>query len=139
MDLEQLYSRARKRHGHLNRDVVHDLYIKFGSEMPSDAYLTTCIKHAKTDPLQERVDNICLPDEEESIEMQADTRILNRAMENIRNKYELEIDTFLECCVNSTYKEFSEYSGLSITLLRKICSFAKTQLQNEYRRLETIL
>lgn len=136
MQLEELYRRARRQHGDLNRDVVHDLFVKFGNDLPSDAYLTTCIKHAKTSPAVQlfEVHNLDQPEdhEEQSIEI---TRTLNKAISNVRNNFTLEVDTFLECCVNSNYKTFSAYSGISVSVLRKICSFAQKKIQDEYKRL----
>lgn len=136
MELEQLYRRARKRHGNLNRDVVHDLFLKFGNELPGDAYVTTYIKHARPQPAQEmfEVHNLEEPGDhqEQSIEV---SRLLNRAIRNVRKRYDLEVDTFLECCVNSDFKTFSAYSGISITVLRKICTFAQKQIKNEFKRL----
>lgn len=136
MELEQLYRRARKRHGSLNRDVVHDMYVKFGSDLPSDAYLTACINYARTQPAQQvfEVRHLETADDhnEQSVEV---TRTLNRAIENVRKRYDLEIDTFLECCVNSDFKTFSAYSGISISVLRKICNFAKNQIKDEFTRI----
>lgn len=130
MEIEKLYSRARKRHGQLAKDVVHDLYVKFGDNIPSDAYLTTCIQHARPSPVQQESPII----EEDNCDRD-DVLILHRAMENVRNKYELEVDTFLECCVNGTYQSFSRHSGLSCTILKKICTFARQQIRKEYERL----
>lgn len=136
LELEELYRRARRQHGNLNRDVVHDLFVKFGEHMPSDAYLTTCIKHAKTLPAQEVFEVVHLEQPEEHEEQNIEiTRRLNQAMKNVRTKYELEVDTFLECCVNSNYQAFSEHSGISVSVLRKICTFAKQLIKDEYKRL----
>lgn len=139
MNLEALYRIARKQHGALNRDVVHDLYVKFGNDLPSDAYLVTCMKHARTAPAQEVFELQHLDDaqdhEEQDIEI---TRRLNQAINNVRNRSEemtLHVDTFLECCVNSNFKAFSAYSGISISVLRKICNFAQIEIQNEFKRL----
>lgn len=130
--LEQLYSRAQRKHGQLNRDVVHDLYVKFGQDLPSDAYITVCINNRKIEPIQQRIE---VQEEDNLIPEQDQMIIMNRAIENLRSKYELEIDTFLECCVNSDYKSFSIYSGISVSVLKKICTFAKKIIQHEYRRL----
>lgn len=136
MHLDELYRRARRQHGDLNRDAVHDLFVKFGSDLPSDAYLTTCIKHAKTLPAVQvfEVHHLDGPEEheEQSIEI---TRTLNKAISNVRNNFEVEVDTFLECCVNSDYKTFSAHSGISVSVLRKICTFAQQQIKNEFKRL----
>lgn len=134
MQLDQLYRMARQLHGKLNRDVVHDLYVKFGNDMPSDAYLITCINHAKTLPAQEIVDVTAL-DSHEDGEPSHDAAILAKAIRNVSVKYQLEVDTFLECCVNGTYASFAKHSEISITVLKKICKFAKLQIQNEYKRL----
>jgi hypothetical protein len=139
MNLEALYRIARQQHGTLNRDVVHDLIVKFGNDLPSDAYLVTCMKHARTAPAQEVFDVTQLDEvedhEEQNIEI---TRRLNQAMSNVRNQSEemtLYVDTFLECCVNGNFKAFSTYSGISVSVLRKICKFAQKEIQNEFKRL----
>ncbi len=138
MELDQLYIRARKYHGSLNRDAVHDLYVKFGEHLPSDAYLTTCIKHARIAPAQEMVEVQHIETDMDYQEENVDTsRLLNRAIENVRNRYELEVDTFLECCVNSNYTAFSAYSGISITVLKKICTFAKNEIKNEFIKIQS--
>lgn len=136
VELDQLYRRARKRHGNLNRDVVHDLYVKFGTDLPCDAYITTCIKHARPQPAQQVFDLNHLEGledhQEQSIEI---TRTLNRAIENVRKRYDLEVDTFLECCVNSNFKAFSAYSSISVSVLRKICKFTQNQIKDEFNRI----
>ena len=134
MDLEQMYRIARRRHGDLGRDVVHDLIMKFGNDLPSDAYLTTCIYHAKTLPAQEIIEvEQDLPEEDSH-----DPVLLAKAIRNISVSFELEVDTFLECEVNSTYKKFSEHSGISLQILKKICMFAKTKIHEEYSRLSIL-
>lgn len=131
MQLDQLYRRARRRHGELNRDVVHDLIVKFGNDMPDDSYVIKVIHHAKPLPAQEMIDVNAI---EQDIE-QDESHTIVRAMRNVSKKYQLEVDTFLECCVNGTYESFSEHSGISITVLKKICMFVKIQIRNEYKRL----
>lgn len=132
MTLEELYRQARRRHGELNRDVVHDLFVKFGQELPDDAYVRKVIHHARPLPAQEIVDVNDLDSHEEKEDINP---ILARAISNVSRLHQLEVDTFLECCVNGTYESFSEHSGISISVLKKICKFVQIQIRNEYSRL----
>lgn|SRR3990167_11433820 len=133
VELDKLYRLARRKHGHLNRDVVHDLLVKFGSDLPSDAYLVTCINHAKTLPAVE-IHEL----EIDSSEQEVDNVLLTKSIRNVSAKFELEVDTFLECEVNSSYKRFSEHSGISLLILKKICMFAKIKIREEYSRLSSL-
>lgn len=138
MSHRKLYQISKSRHGDLHRDVVHDMYVKFGQELPSMAYLSTCIKHAKPQPIQQRFelfDEVEDFSEEESIDKYS---LIIKAMNNVRDKYELEIDTFLECNVNSTFKAFEERSGIARSVLEKICKFAKHEILNEYIRIKSL-
>ena len=135
MELEKLYNVSKKRHGQLNRDVVHDMYCKFGSELPSIQYVTTCIKHAKPDPIQHTLE---LYEEIEADEhdttFEETYTMLAAAVNIVRNDYPLEVDTFLECHVNGSYKSFSERSGIARSVLEKICKFAKYEILKEFNR-----
>lgn len=136
MEQEKLYNIARKRHGQLNRDVVHDMYCKFGSDLPDTRYVVTCIKHAKPAPVQLIHDYANVPsDPFDEVESEDRIRILSTAINNVRRSYELEIDTFLECKVNSSYKAFQEHSGIARSVLEKICNFAKHEILREYHRI----
>lgn len=139
MEVDKLYKVAKKKHGQLNKDVVHDLFCKFGSDLPSDAYLTTCIQHNKPKPLQEKFDIFDQYEEDPEDESFQDTlRTLSIAVNNVRQAYELEVDTFLECHVNGDYKSFSESSGIARSVLEKICKFAKYEILTEFIRLEQL-
>jgi hypothetical protein len=134
MELEKLYSRAKSRHGELNRDVVHDMYCKFGAELPSIQYVTTCIKHAKPEPVRTifEVQEEFESDEDETFE---DTyNALAVAVNTVRAHYPLEVDTFLECHVNGSYKAFGERSGIARSVLEKICKFARYEILKELDR-----
>lgn len=139
MQLNALYKQATKRHGTIGRDVVHDLFCKFGSDLPSDAYLTTCIQHTRPQPIQQRFE---IPDSYEEDPDSSDfadkLKLLSVAVNNVRQCYELEVDTFLECHVNGSYKAFSESSGIARSVLEKICKFAKYEILKEFIRLEQL-
>lgn len=132
-----MYRYARRRHGALNRDAVHDLFAKYGENMPNDPRIF--IIHAKPLPAQEAFEVHHLNQHDDGEQHGAEiTRTLHRAIENVRNRSEesaLDVDTFLECCVNSDFKTFSAYSGISVSVLRKICAFTQKQIRNEYNRI----
>ena len=140
MEIDKLYKVAKKRHGQLNKDAVHDLFCKFGSDLPSDAYLTTCLQHNKPKPLQEKIDIskmfLDLTDQEDNFE--PTLKKLSLAVNKVRATYELELDTLLECHVNSNYKAFSASSGIARSVLEKICKFAKNEILKEFVRLESL-
>lgn len=139
MEVDKLYKVAKRKHGQLNKDVVHDLFCKFGENLPSDAYLTTCIQHNKPKPLQEKFDSFDQYEEDPEDESFQDTlRTLSIAVNNVRQSYELEVDTFLECHVNGDYRSFSESSGIARSVLEKICKFAKHEILTEFIRLESL-
>lgn len=138
MEHEKLYRAAKQRHGQLNKDVVHDMYCKFGSELPSPAYVRTCIEHAKPEPVQsiiELTEGFFTYQDTEDPEFEETLRILSKAVNRVRDKYELEVDTFLACHVNSDYKSFGEYSGIARSVLEKICKFARYEILREYKRI----
>lgn len=136
MDLKQLYTYARHRHRALNRDVVHDMYLKFGSDAPSTAYLKVCIRNAKPDPVQQSFTDADIDLYTESAEDKS--VLLYEAIERIRATNELDVDIFLECCVNSSYTKFSEYSGIPVSSLRRSCNKTKQLIRDEYYRLARI-
>lgn len=138
LDEKKLYRIARKKHGNLNQDVVHDLFLKFGNDLPDVKYLSTCIKHAKPQPLQQQFDlgeQAHDREPEESINRYA---LLIKAMANIEFKYPIEVDTFLACMVNGTVKEFENKSGIARSVLEKICKFVKYEILDEYNRLAAL-
>lgn len=136
MNINKLYNRAKKIHGSLNRDVVHDMFVKFGQELPSDAYVFKCIDHAKPLEHQQRFE-IVKEEESESFPLEL-SYVLSTAVNNVRDKYTLEVDTFLECQVNSSFKDFEALSGISRTVLEKICKFAKHEILKEYNRIKDL-
>lgn len=140
MELDKFYGIAKKHHGDLNRDVVHDLFCKFGSDLPSDAYLSTCIRHNKPKPLVEKFDvsDLFLDQEDQDENFEPTLRKLSQAVNNVRQNFEIEVDTFLECQVNSNYKAFSASSGIARSVLEKICKFAKNEILKEFIRLESL-
>jgi hypothetical protein len=140
MELSKLYSIAERRHGQIGKDVVHDLFCKFGLDLPSDAYLNTCIQHNRPQPIQERFENFDPFEEEDPQDGQFEStlRTLSTAVNNVRQSYELEVDTFLECHVNSNYKSFSERSGIARSVLEKICKFVKHEILKEFIRIESL-
>ncbi len=136
---QSLYNIAKRRHRQLNRDVVHDLYCKFGSDLPSMAYLSTCISHAKPQEMQqefELCDEVLDPhqDSEHDINFNNVYGLVSSCINTVRAKYELEVDTFLECHVNGDYKSFESRSGISRTVLEKICKFARHEILKEFNR-----
>ena len=133
---EKLYRIAKRRHGQLNRDVVHDMFLKFGSDLPSEAYVNTCIEHAKPQPIQSKIDMSREVQDEESD--QETYSLLTVAVNTVRDSFPLEVDTFLECHVNSTYKDFENFSGISRTVLEKICKFAQHEILSEYNRIKDL-
>ena len=140
MKVDKLYKVAEKRHGQLNKDAVHDLFCRFGSDLPSDAYLHTCLQHNKTLPLQEKFEDFfeLEDDDQDDEDFQYKLSTLSRAVNNVRQTYAIEVDTFLECHVNGSYKSFSESSGIARSVLEKICKFAKYEILTEFIRLESL-
>jgi hypothetical protein len=140
MDIDKLYKVAKNRHGQLNKDAVHDLFCRFGSDLPSDAYLNTCLQHNKPLPLQEKFEDFFELEEDHSEDSTFENTLstLSTAVNNVRQTYEIEVDTFLECHVNGSYKAFSESSGIARSVLEKICKFAKYEILTEFIRLESL-
>ena len=134
MQKEKLYRIARKRHGAIGQDVVHDLVVKFGEHTPSDAYLTKCVKNAKPEPIQQAFEFDMLQEDEVGQELfiDEDVELIMSIIESLRDKYEMEVDTFLECKVNGTMKSFQQHSGVSRSTLEKICNFVKQEILNAY-------
>lgn len=138
MEDEKLYKIAKRRHQDLNRDVIHDLYVKFGSELPSDAYVVKCISHAKPQPMQQRFDTMFLQQPQEYEESESILLEVSQAVNSVRDKYELEVDTFLECHVNGSYKSFEQRSGIARSILEKICKFAQYEILKEFNRIRAL-
>lgn len=146
MKADKLYRIAKKRHGQLDKDVVHDMYCKFGQDLPGDAYLNICIQHAKPKPIVEMVEKKFLPldsfyiDEVDYSDQDFDSSLslLSVAVNNVRAKYELEVDTFLECHVNGDYKSFGDRSGIARSVLEKICKFVKYEILKEFFRIKEL-
>lgn len=137
MQVEDFYKVAERRHPQVGKDVVHDLYCQFGEDLPKDAYLRTCIKNARPDPLQQIFDPFRIDSPEEEIDENLYADVAN-IVNGLRDRYDLEVDTFLECCVNSSVKSFSERSGVSISVLQKICTFVKYEILTEFYRLKKL-
>lgn len=132
MELDNLYRAARSRHGNLGMDAAHDLICKLGADLPGEAYVRTCIRHAKPEPVQQLFEL-----EEDDVD-QDQTDVLHYlaiAIENTRDRYAIEVDTFLECCVNSTYKAFGERTRIARSTLEKICRFARHEILTEFHRI----
>lgn len=139
MKYEKLYRIAESRHGNLHRDVVHDMYLKFGSELPIDQYVVKCVQHHKPDPLQQKWEiDVMDEDQEDEVDFSLMLGKASRAVNNVRLKYEEEVDTFLACHVHGTYKSFGELSGISRTVLEKICKFAQYEILREFTRIEKL-
>jgi hypothetical protein len=132
MKTQKFYAVSKKRHGHLNRDVVHDLVVKFGQDLPSDAYVVKCISHARPQPIQQKFDPYLLLDEwdgqEQEDEIENSLQKVYTALNSLRDRYELEVDTFLECRVNGNLSSFSQRSGISKSVLEKICKFVQYEV-----------
>jgi hypothetical protein len=137
MQIKEFYTVAERRHPQLGKDVVHDLYCQFGEDLPKDAYLRTCIKNARPDPLQQTFDSFLIESPEEETDPNTYADVAN-IVNGLRDRYPLEIDTFLECCVNSSVKAFSDRSGVSISVLQKICTFVKYEILREFYRLKKL-
>lgn len=140
MQHEKLYEIARTRHGHLNRDVVHDAFCQFGEDLPTRSYLRTCINNADPKPYQERFDakQIALDANEDPFFDENLYGQLVPVLDLIREKYTREVDTFLACKVNGSMQSFSERSGISKSVLEKICNFVKYEILTEFNRLQNL-
>lgn len=124
----------------MNRDVVHDTFCQFGEDLPNTAYLRTCINNAKPEPLQERFDanQIELDQNADPFFDESLYRQLLPVLDSIREKYTREVDTFLACKVNGSMQAFSERSGISKSVLEKICNFVKYEILTEFYRLQNL-
>jgi hypothetical protein len=129
---DKLYRIAKLLHGSLNRDAVHDMYCKFGDDLPNMAYLSTCLSHAKPLEIQQKFEIYESDEQDEDEDFESVLSIVSSCVNTVRDKYELEVDTFLECCVNGTYKSFEARSGISRSVLEKICKFAKYEISKEF-------
>ena len=135
MNLSKLYAVAKKRHGDVGEDVVHDLVLKFGGNLPSEAYLIQCIKRHKPKPL---VEMNAIENSESFEQVFTDNANLDKALQRVHVLHEVEVDTFLECRVNGSLREFSRISGVSASVLEKICNFVKYEILTEFNRLQEL-